>query len=254
MEVEAQAKLLLQEITAAREIQRSQIPKQFPWVPGFDLAGFSLSARHLGGDYFDALPASKGKVLLAMADVMGKGIPASLFTSTLRPLLRTLLESTLDPAALLTQLNRLLFQELDTSDVFITAQLALIDPKRKRLTVANAGHCPLLFCNPVGETNSVAADGMPLGIAANSTFKNTILPLDRIAGAALFSDGLTDARNLRGETFGRHRLDKWMQRSVLTGRSASAICAELESELQAFQVHAARKDDQTVLLLARQQE
>src|SRR5882724_9434579 len=99
------------ELERARQVQQSQIPRKFPRLPGFGLAGFSLSARQLAGDFFDAVPAAGEKVLLVVADVMGKGVPAALFAATLRTFFRTMVEVTAEPAALLTRLNRLLYED-----------------------------------------------------------------------------------------------------------------------------------------------
>jgi serine phosphatase RsbU (regulator of sigma subunit) len=239
------ASSLLQEIELAREIQRAQIPRRFPSIPGFGLAGFSLSARHLGGDYFDALPIAKGKVLLAVADVMGKGVPAALFTGTLRPLLRTLAESTPDPAGLLARLNRLLYQELEAADVFITMQLALVDSKRDRMTVASAGHCPLLLCDHTGATNAISADGMPLGILPDASFNQVVLPLDGCSCAFLFTDGMLDC-------FGQNQLADWIKRALGRAQTASELGANLTAELLSLRAQTLPTDDQTFLLLARE--
>src|SRR5205823_14500765 len=86
---EVDGRLLAHELEIARKIQHSLLPKTFPALPGFGLSGVCLSARQVGGDFYDVLPISSDTVLLVVADVMGKGVPAALFAATLRTLLRT---------------------------------------------------------------------------------------------------------------------------------------------------------------------
>src|SRR6185503_15833404 len=124
----------------ARNIQQSLLPKAFPALSGYELAGFCRSARQVGGDFYDVLPLGEDLVLLVVADVMGKGVPAALFAATLRTLVRTTAEWTQRPSELLARINRLMFDELSSVDMFITAQLVLVDTRQKQLTVAAAGH------------------------------------------------------------------------------------------------------------------
>src|SRR5213078_2814923 len=126
------------ELDIARNIQQSLLPKTFPSLPGFGLAGFCLSARQVGGDFFDVLPLSSHSALLVVADVMGKGVPAALFAATLRTLIRAMAEWTHRPGELLARVNRLMYDELSGVDMFITAQLALADTRQGRLIVASA--------------------------------------------------------------------------------------------------------------------
>src|ERR1051325_7250057 len=192
---QVELRLTAHELEIARNIQQSLLPKTFPELPGFGLAGFCLSARQVGGDFYDVLSLSDEQALLIVADVMGKGVPAALFAATLHTLVHTTAEWTHTPSELLARMNRLLFDELSGVDMFITAQLVLVDFHRKRLVVANAGHCPLFVVSPTGALHSVSPDGLPLGILPEVTYAQQVLPLNDCSCALLYTDGLTEARN-----------------------------------------------------------
>ena len=137
--------LVARDLQIAKNIQRSLLLKTLPQLPGFGLAGYCESARQVGGDFYDVIKLSDNSLLLIIADVMGKGIPAAMFAAILRSLLRALPELTSQPSALLSRVNRLLFDELSDVDMFITAQLVYVDVRERRLITASAGHCPLLL-------------------------------------------------------------------------------------------------------------
>jgi len=243
-------RLLARELEIARNIQQSLLPKTFPHLPGFGLSGFCLSARQVGGDFYDVLPLSEQCALLVVADVMGKGVPAALFAATLRTLVRTTVDWTRRPSELLGRINQQMFDELSGVDMFITAQLALVDLAHQRIVVANAGHCPLLMTNLEGETVAVSPEGMPLGIVPQIKFVDQVLTLDSIHSVLLYTDGLTEARNPEGEWFGRERLLKWLGKPANRAQSAKSLSEEFLKELDAFQCCAPTKDDQTFLILA----
>jgi len=240
------------ELEIARTIQESLLPKFFPPVPGFGLAGFCLSARHVGGDFYDVFEVARGRVLLVVADVMGKGIPAALFAATLHTLVRTMAEWTHEPAELLARMNAQMFEELSAVDMFITAQLVLVDTEKNLLTVASAGHCPLLVAMKSGEKRSCAPEGLPLGILPRAIFTEAKIQLDDCSAALLYTDGLTEARNVHGEFFGQQRLEKWLHESSAQSRSAYELSWKFMADFKAFQSQAATADDQTFLILAQE--
>ena len=243
---------LLRELELARRIQQSQCPNEFPQLPGFGVAGFSLGARPLQGDFFDVLRVGSGAVLLVVADVMGKGVPGALIAATARAWVRTLAGSALEPGALLRRLNQVIYPELDAVDMFITMQLALVDTQQDVLTLAGAGHGPVIVGDRTGSLRTLSPRGMPLGIVQDADYTGLTLPLNDISCALLFTDGLTEATNLSGETFGLRRFTSWLARLDPTLLTASQFCAKFRSELLAFQEHDTLKDDQTLLMFLRE--
>ncbi|HEV2393751.1 MAG TPA: PP2C family protein-serine/threonine phosphatase [Verrucomicrobiae bacterium] len=238
------------ELQLARSIQESFLPINFPPLQSFDLAGFCRNAHQVGGDFYDVLPVASDSLLLLVADVMGKGIPAALFAATLRALIRSLAEWTHSPAELLARANRLMFQDLSRVDMFVTAQVALLETSARRLTIASAGHCPLLVADALGEIKALSPDGIPIGIDANAAFKEQSLLLTTGGCALLYSDGVTEAQNPMGEFFGQAGLEQLLLEAVGQTQSAASVKENLLSMLTLFQAGTQPRDDQTFLVLA----
>lgn len=242
-------RLLAHELEIARNIQQSLLPKTFPSLPGFTIGGYCLSARQVGGDFYDVMPLADGSTLLVVADVMGKGVPAALFAATLRTLLRTIAEWTHSPAEILARANRLMHDELSAVDMFITAQLLLVN--HAQMTLASAGHCPLLCIDSSGEPQALAPDGMPLGIVRDCEFTELVIPLESVGCALLYTDGLTEARNAEGSLFGHQRLLDWLKKGMLYRHSPTELTRSFLEEMRLFQSPDSLKDDQTFLVLTR---
>ncbi len=245
--------LFARELDIARVIQRSLLPVTLPQLPGFGLAGGWHCAREVGGDFYDAIAMNEHTVMLIVADVMGKGVPAALFATHLRGLLRGLSARFDDPAQLLNRLNRLLYEELSAVSMFITAQVVVVDTAARTVTAAGAGHCPLLYVKDDGSTVApLATQGMPLGVIPNAEYRSRSVTLGAAATILLHTDGLTDARNVAGESFGQARLAAWLAANHGRGRSATELRGRLASELTRYRGDAAMADDQAFLLLTEE--
>jgi serine phosphatase RsbU (regulator of sigma subunit)/anti-sigma regulatory factor (Ser/Thr protein kinase) len=244
-------RLVSRELEIAKTIRRSLLPKTIPSVSGYGLAGFCESAHQVGGDFYDVIKINDDTILLIIADVMGKGIPAAIFAAILRSLLRAVPEVMNQPAALLSRVNRLLFEELSGVDMFITAQLVYVDSRARKITTASAGHCPVLLAMD-RDTNvkALSPEGLPLGILPDTTFANVTEILPKNSRVLLYTDGLTDARNASGELFGQDRLVRWLKQSGNSKKTAEQLKEELAAELASFQASSALRDDQTFLIMA----
>ena len=243
-------RLVSRELEIAKTIQRSLLPKTIPTLSGYDLAGFCESAHQVGGDFYDVIKIDDQTLLLVIADVMGKGIPAAMFAAILRSLVRAVPEWMNQPAALLTRVNRLLFEELSGVDMFITAQLVYVDGRNRRIIAASAGHCPVLLAvDAEGNVKMLSPEGLPLGILPDTTFSNHTEILPRNARILLYTDGLTEARNSTGEFFGQDRLVKWLKRTAQARKGAEELKDELAAELTAFRSSSNQSDDQTFLIM-----
>jgi serine phosphatase RsbU (regulator of sigma subunit) len=244
---------LANELAIARAIQQSLLPKDFPQLPGFGLAAFCQSARHIGGDFYDVLPTGKASALLVIADVMGKGVPAALFAASLRILVRSFVEFNSRPSDLLKRINRQMFEELSNVDMFITAQVVLLDTERRLIQVASAGHCPLLVAGGLQDTQMIAPDGLPLGIEPFAEYAEQTALLPAGACALLYTDGLTEACNPSGNVFGQERLNSWLAQNAGLNLSAAQLKEQFLADFRRFQADTASRDDLTLLLLAEQQ-
>jgi serine phosphatase RsbU (regulator of sigma subunit)/anti-sigma regulatory factor (Ser/Thr protein kinase) len=242
--------LVARELEIARHIQQSLLLKSLPELPGFALAGYCESASQVGGDFFDVIRLSDTSFLLMISDVMGKGIPAAMFAVLLRSLVRALRDLALRPAQLLTRVNQLLFQELSDVEMFITAQLVHVDLPRRRLTIASAGHCPLLMATTEGAGAwAVSPEGMPLGVVKDADFREEEVTLERDSRVLLYTDGISEAENADGELIGQELLIEWLKHSSLAGRTAVQMRDDLVAELRQCQGNQTLKDDQTFLIL-----
>jgi sigma-B regulation protein RsbU (phosphoserine phosphatase) len=181
---------------------------------------------------------------------MGKGLPASVFASSLRTLVRALAHPCVSPAHLLSELNDLMFEQLSSADIFITAQLVLADLRQRHLSIASAGHCPLLISSGSYRTCALAPDAIPLGIQKHSVFFEQLAPLEPFGSVLLYTDGLTEARNSSGDFFGQSRLETWFTAKVGDGASAAQLKEGLLDELRSFQAGKRPVDDQTFVVLS----
>lgn len=248
-EEQVHARLVAHELEIAHRIQRALLPRTLPQLAGFRLAANWESARQVGGDFYDAFPLGDHRLLLVVADVMGKGVPAAIFATITRSLLRALAVRCHHPAKLLKRLNELLYSELSSVGMFITAQLVCIDLQRRQLVAASAGHCPVILHS--GEiVRALTVTGTPLGILPNATYRQQTATLGQPGGLLLYTDGLTESVNAAGEFFGTERLADWMRSRVPLPATAEALRDELAAELNRFRGGAPLHDDQAFLILA----
>jgi serine phosphatase RsbU (regulator of sigma subunit)/anti-sigma regulatory factor (Ser/Thr protein kinase) len=247
-------RLLAHELEIARNIQRSLLPRSLPQLRHFGVAGYCESAQQVGGDFYDVLQLSDNSLLLVVADVMGKGVPAALFAAILHSLVRALPEWTQRPAEMLARLNWHMYEELASVDMFITAQIALINAKKNEMTVASAGHCPVLLAQAgIAGVKRIAPEGMPLGILPTTQFIEEVHELRSPCRILLHTDGLTEASDVMASARAQQRLERWVQQSLTRDRSAGQLRDELAEKLRKAQAAMPLKDDQTFLIVAENQ-
>jgi serine phosphatase RsbU (regulator of sigma subunit)/anti-sigma regulatory factor (Ser/Thr protein kinase) len=250
-EEQLSSRLLAHELEIARNIQRSLLPRSLPQLRHFGVAGYCESAQQVGGDFYDVLQLSDNSLLLVVADVMGKGVPAALFAAILHSLVRALPEWTQHPSELLARLNWHMYEELSAVDMFVTAQIVLINSKKNEMTVASAGHCPVLLVQSgVPGVTRVAPEGMPLGILPTTRFVDETHELKSPCRVLLHTDGLTEAADAMESAKAQRRLEKWMKESLARERTAEQLRDELAAGLQKVQRSMPLKDDQTFLIVA----
>ncbi len=244
------ARIMTRELEIARSIQRASFPRLLPQLGNFSLAGRWESARQVAGDFYDAMPLGDHSMLLVVADVMGKGVPAAMFATITRALIRAMAPHHHQPAELLKQLNTLLYEELSAVDMFITVQLVSIDLRWRHVVAASAGHCPVLLASGGGRpVRSLGPTGTPLGIMPDPVYDQQCTTLDDPACLMIYTDGLTEALNSTGEMFGRERLTGWLRDNVRFPCTAEELCEHLAAELDQFRSGTPLRDDQTFLIL-----
>lgn len=246
-----QAEVVRHDIEIAAGIQRSLLPRTLPAFPPFEIVGSVESAREVGGDFFDVIPAGDHGLLFVIADVMGKGLPASLFASVLRSVLRATNSFVAQPSKMLTRVNELLYDDFSGVDMFATAQLAFLTRRTRTLTVATAGHCPLLYC-AAGDKSATAlpGGGLPLGVDRNHSYQDTTVVLPPHSRVLLYTDGVFECRNPTGDLFGESRLASWLAQAPVAMNSAPALRRHLAQTLAAFAQGEPAGDDQTFIIIS----
>jgi serine phosphatase RsbU (regulator of sigma subunit) len=245
---------LHRELEVAAAIQADLFPAALPVVPGYDLAVRNRPARQCGGDYYDAIarPATNGAepgLLLCVADVAGKGLPASLLMANTQATLRALSGQGAPLLDLAEQASALLFANT-SENKYVTAALLELTPSSGAARFVSAGHTHCLLVRSDGSPVWLESTGLPLGmLPPGLPFGATDLhvgPGDRLL---LFSDGVTEAQDAAGEEFGEARLLELVR--AAEGRSAAGLVASVFDAIDAFAGDAPQYDDITLLVLER---
>jgi sigma-B regulation protein RsbU (phosphoserine phosphatase) len=175
-------------------------------LPGFDLAGFNLPAREVGGDFYDYIPVGEGCWGVEIADVSGKGVPAALFMALSRTLVRASASENPDPAGSILEANRYICMDSKTS-MFVTLFYGILDTRKAIFTYVNAGHNPpLLFRAGSSGAELLRGKGIALGILDDIELELTELRLNLGDTVVFYTDGVTEATNERDEEYGMERL------------------------------------------------
>jgi predicted ester cyclase len=193
-----------QELQVARRIQLASLPREVPHLEGWQISPYYQPAREVGGDFYDFHLLSEGRLGVVVGDATGKGVPAALVMSTTCGMLRLAAQSSSSPGEMLQRVNETLFPYIPPN-MFVTCFYAILDPKSGSLTYANAGHDLPYLCRN-GEAEELMARGMPLGLMPGMSYKEKETLLQAGEAALLYSDGLVEAHDPKGEMFGFPRL------------------------------------------------
>jgi predicted ester cyclase len=193
-----------QDLRVARSIQQASLPKEVPTLEGWQITPFYRPAREVGGDFYDFHLLSEGRVGLVVGDATGKGVPAALVMSTTCGMLRLAAQSYSSPGVMLQGVNEVLFPNIP-ANMFVTCFYAILDPESGLLRYANAGH-DLPYLHHDGDAEELRARGMPLGLMPGMSYKEKETIVQAGESALLYSDGLVEAHDPKGEMFGFPRL------------------------------------------------
>ncbi len=249
---QAQIKLAItqSEINIARQIQVSLLPSSSIKTRQFEVTGFCLPADQVGGDYYDYFLRNEGQLDMVIADVSGHSFGPALFMVETRSAIRIQAKHAGTPAESLHILNNFLFQDLNTSDFFITMFYLQYDIAQQQLCYANAGHpSPLLFSSIQKNCVQLDTDGLILGVRENVEFQEKIIPLTTDDIIFIYTDGLTEAENPQGEFFGLERVAEILV--IHAQRSPQEIISIILEQLKQFCGRDEFKDDITLLLFKR---
>jgi len=237
---------LEREMEIARTIQQNLLPKSLPEMANFELAGMSLSAKHVGGDYYDFVRLSDGRWGLAVADVSGKGVPASLLTTTVRAsMLAFARDAEQTPPEMMTLLNGVTHRD-SLNNMFVTMIYAIIDDNGRTIGYTNAGHAhPLIFWPDGGET-ALIQGGCFLGIDSEMTYEMGTERMVSGAVAVFYTDGVPDSTNEQNQQFGVERLRAVVRENMT--RSAQEILDAVYQATLSYRGTAPQFDDFTLIV------
>jgi sigma-B regulation protein RsbU (phosphoserine phosphatase) len=235
------------DLALARQIQRRMLPAALPEVPGYGLAAHHEPAQSIGGDAYDALLLDNGRLLLAVADVSGKGASAALLMMGVLARLRALARTGMDVAELAARLNEAMVDETETEH-FSTLIIAELDPATGRLDYVNAGNTPPLLVRADGSAEMLERGGLPVGMLPDMPYEGGVVHLQPGDRLLMFTDGLEDADESGGELLGAAELQRLL--AARPAGQAAAAAAALAHEVQVRRGDD-RFDDVTFLLLAR---
>jgi serine phosphatase RsbU (regulator of sigma subunit)/ketosteroid isomerase-like protein len=236
-----------QELRVARSIQQASLPKEVPELEGWQISPLYQPAREVGGDFYDFHLLSEGRLGLVVGDATGKGVPAALVMSTTCGMLRAVSQAldSSSPGEMLERVNEALVPSIP-DNMFVTCFYAILDPNSGSLRYANAGHdVPYLNRNSAAE--ELRARGMPLGLMPQMSYEENEIVLDAGEAVLLYSDGLVEAHDPRGEMFGFPRLRELVAEH---GEKRSLEEALLE-ELYSFVGESWEQEDDITLLTLR---
>lgn len=244
--------VMKRDLQIAREIQNWLLPSEPPTIPGIAIAFQTRPANTVAGDYYDVFgrpgrTAEENHFLIAVADVAGKSIPAAMLMATFQASLRTLSVTQSSLPELIGNINRYACTNSQGGLRFTTAFLSELDPSTRTLTYINAGHNAPMLCRKSGVLERLDAGGLPIGISVDAAYQTGSVVLASGDWLVIFTDGVVEAMNTRGEEYGEPRL-----LSTIAGGANGTpgeMMRRLMTDLDGFVGNTPQHDDVTCLLL-----
>ncbi len=237
---------LEEELAIARDIQQRLLPSAPPEIPGFDLAGLNWPSKQVGGDYFDFFLIDSNRLLLAIGDVSGKGVPASLLMANLQASLHALIHADMPLHKMVAKINNIIYNNT-AIDKFITFFIAVVDVRSRNLTYVNAGHNPPILIHSSQKRHYLETGGLLLGMMPNVHYEEATVPLHKHDWLILYTDGVSEAMNSDDQEF----TEKRIERIVLENREIQAadLVQHLAEAVIRFSGHAPQADDITLVAM-----
>ena len=241
------------EMNLARAVHRTLFPKQTPVMDGYEIAACSYSAHEVGGDYYDFIRINEDQWCIIIGDVAGKGIPGALTMATVRSAARSSFSHYLNIKDVLIHLNEFLLPDMQQG-MFVTLLAAVVDMPTGKITIARAGHDPLLyFPSGLKIPQIIQPDGIVLGIAPQDIFKNSIKEhsflLKKNDLLIFYTDGITDTMNRSLQPYSLEQLIPLIQNHQ--SENAHTILHTIFDELTTYAGNHPQQDDQTLIILRK---
>lgn len=244
----------LEELSTARRIQESLLPTEMPKIPGISISAMARPAQAVGGDYYDVIQLEEGRFLVIIADVSGKGLPASLYMAEFHGMVHVASANHRSPHEILSTLNVHLSKVIARGS-FITATMLLFDTARMTVSMARAGHTPIIRRHG-GEIDTLIPGGIALGLGPREIFASALqeytVRYEPGETFILYSDGVSEAMNGARDEFGEGRLLDLI--SSFPDSNAEHICTGILRRVEEFRAGAEQNDDVTIVVVRIERE
>ena len=240
---------LEREVQVARQIQQTFLPERLPALDGWEVAARWQTSRQVGVDFYDIFRLGRDRLALSIGDVSDKGLPAALYMTVARTLIRAYAGSGRSAAAVLARANAPLIAD-SPNRMFVTAAYAMLWPEDGRVVYANAGHNRPLLLRPAAQViEELPKGGLPLGVLSRVQLQDHSLALEPGDCLVLYTDGVTESFSPDGEAFGVERLLATAQECL--GLPVEELLNRIDASLVDFRGGAAPSDDLTLLAIRR---
>ncbi|MCC6581290.1 MAG: SpoIIE family protein phosphatase [Phycisphaeraceae bacterium] len=238
--------LVQRQLKMAAAVQRRMMPKGEAVLPPFEIAARYEASLELGGDFYDLIPLEE-HLGIAVCDVVGKGVAASLLMSAVRASLRAFAQDIYDIDEIMRRVNRAMVR--DTLDnEFATLFYCVLDPHNRRVTYCNAGHEPPLLCRN-GQVTRLDSNGLIIGVDPEAEYEKSILDLQPGDYLLLYTDGVSEAVSYTGARFGRERVTEALKEVAAAGMNAQTAIKHLMWQVKRFTGLRSATDDTTVVVV-----
>jgi phosphoserine phosphatase RsbU/P len=235
------------ELEIAHEIQESFLPHEMPQLSGYDIYAVNIPAKEVGGDFYDFIPLSEGKLGITIADVSGKSVPAALFMAVSRTIIRAKATGHSHPAQVIKEANELIASD-SKSGMFVTLFYTILDLKKKTMEYVNAGHNPpVLFVRKTGYLECLSTNGIALGALDEIQPDEKEIKLEDGDVIVFYTDGVTEAVNREGELFGEKRIYQLVKNNNTL--NARDLVFKIKDSVIEFSESQAQFDDITLMVL-----
>jgi sigma-B regulation protein RsbU (phosphoserine phosphatase) len=238
-----------EELNIAKDLQVSMLPTTAPEIQGLEISAYSISAREVGGDFYDFIDMGADEVGLVVGDVTGKSVSGALVMSASRTLFRVLSEEKMTVADIMMRANRRTKKDIK-SGMFVALLYAVLNSKDRTLSLCSAGQTqPLYLSSKTGTASLVQTEGdtFPLGILEDAEYQETRLQLSPGDKVIFYTDGIVEAMNEQGEMFGFDRLQEVVQSSH--SMPAESLLKAILDEVKQFAGSTAQHDDLTAIVV-----
>ncbi len=245
---EKSLKIIEEELNFATDIQTNLLPKINPKIDGFDIAGKSIPAKEVGGDYYDFIPIDKNKNAICLGDISGKGMPAAMLMANLQATLRGQALFSSSAGECLSRANKLLYRSTDLQK-YATLFYGILDTIENTFHFSNAGHNPPFLIDSAKKVTRLTKGGTVLGFMEDYQFEEDSIKLNASDSVIICSDGITDQLNKKDKEFGADRLLAILTENLKS--TADTLIEKVFEAVKSFAKEVPQSDDITMVVIKK---